>query len=274
MISQYYGLEKVSASDIAINYNDVWIPSTMKFIVNLYTYIFTKSPRYKNGEEFETGFIKIAINNILKKGVCLESDMPDNYIEKVDKVSGAISKINFKKGMKEILELHKKYEMNDINPSGLSYFYKMGDMTEDDFWSIFQSKSSQVISLMNKRACEGKRIQVPSIPKVRFKFFKGRSSFDIIHQVLEDGKPVAIDYSVWVYKHNKKISLKERADLHTSNIFGRRFNPKTNACEFLVRNSYGDSCRVYHSDYECEHGYYWIPEKRLGQGLLSYTFFD
>jgi hypothetical protein len=64
---------------------------------------------------------------------------------------------------------------------------------------------------------------------------------------------------------------------HVSVISGRRFNQKTQTCEYLVRNSAGTSCNEYDKDLECDKtkggrscpantecgGQIWLPEKTL-----------
>jgi len=47
---------------------------------------------------------------------------------------------------------------------------------------------------------------------------------------------------------------------HASSIVGRRFNPKTMSCEYLLRNSWGKSCGMYDEHYECKDGHVWIAE--------------
>ena len=50
--------------------------------------------------------------------------------------------------------------------------------------------------------------------------------------------------------------------LHGSIIIGRKRNPKSKKCEYLVRNSWGTSCNSY-PDLECESGNIWVPETNL-----------
>ena len=64
---------------------------------------------------------------------------------------------------------------------------------------------------------------------------------------------------------------------HSSVVIGRRFNNKTNSCEYLVRNSEGTSCSQYDKRLECDKtrgglpcppntecgGQVWVPEAKL-----------
>ena len=52
---------------------------------------------------------------------------------------------------------------------------------------------------------------------------------------------------------------------HALSAVGRRFNPKTQSCEYLLRNSWGKGCSIYNSDYECKDGNIWISEQIFKQ---------
>ncbi|MBX3021345.1 MAG: hypothetical protein KF799_06665 [Bdellovibrionales bacterium] len=62
----------------------------------------------------------------------------------------------------------------------------------------------------------------------------------------------------------------ERCD-HVSVVVGRRKNPKTGACEYKVRNSWGTDCSGYDKRMvaSCEGGYYWIEHSRLKSVLFE-----
>jgi aminopeptidase C len=48
---------------------------------------------------------------------------------------------------------------------------------------------------------------------------------------------------------------------HAVSLVGRRFNPVTQSCEYLLRNSWGKKCTdTYSSNYECKDGHIWIDE--------------
>ncbi|MGE3261515.1 MAG: hypothetical protein AB7K68_07030 [Bacteriovoracia bacterium] len=54
---------------------------------------------------------------------------------------------------------------------------------------------------------------------------------------------------------------------HASVIVGRRFNPKSKSCDFLVRDSFGPSCHnaagTPKYSWECENGQFWIDSRQL-----------
>jgi len=65
---------------------------------------------------------------------------------------------------------------------------------------------------------------------------------------------------------------------HVSLVIGQRRNPTTRRCQFLVRNSWGDSClgtgpasgrssAQYSSDWQCEGGNIWVDADVLSQNI-------
>ena len=60
---------------------------------------------------------------------------------------------------------------------------------------------------------------------------------------------------------------------HASTIVARRFNYDSFKCEYLVRNSWGDSCH-YSDEYECKEGNIWLPEEKLVRSIKGVTFVD
>jgi aminopeptidase C len=77
-------------------------------------------------------------------------------------------------------------------------------------------------------------------------------------KALDNGKIIGIEYDAGILEdYNYAASV---LNGHASSIIGRRFNEKTNSCEYLLRNSWGKSCAGYHEDYECEDGHIWMAE--------------
>jgi hypothetical protein len=66
------------------------------------------------------------------------------------------------------------------------------------------------------------------------------------------------------------------ADRHMSVLVGRRWNPKRNQCEYLIRNSFGPQCLGYAGDYRapenCHEGHIWVPRNVLERNLYAITF--
>lgn len=86
------------------------------------------------------------------------------------------------------------------------------------------------------------------------------------------------------YNFAKIANMKGEAN-HASIIVGRKLNPKTKQCEYLVRNSHGKNCSARNPETRCdtscasdfskncnrENGYFWISERLLSQVMYSVT---
>lgn len=59
---------------------------------------------------------------------------------------------------------------------------------------------------------------------------------------------------------------------HESLIVARRFNAETRLCEYLVRNSWGRSCRGQGRGMDCEEGHVWMPKPDLHRGMYEITY--
>jgi hypothetical protein len=75
-----------------------------------------------------------------------------------------------------------------------------------------------------------------------------------IDQVLDSGSILGIAYNVEMLTHSP-------GEYHASSVVGRRFNPASLQCEYLVRNSWGEACNYQH--YDCEDGHIWVNQERL-----------
>jgi len=132
-------------------------------------------------------------------------------------------------------------------------------------------KTSAKFSLVNQRTHYGDRWYetgqekykaVQSISRIHREFDKG----------LEDAFPVGISYCSSVLAEGKSFKPKVWADdeckRHASIIIGRQRNPKTNRCEFLIRNSWGSEGK-YSPDwtFEKEKGQVWVDAAVMGRAI-------
>jgi hypothetical protein len=84
---------------------------------------------------------------------------------------------------------------------------------------------------------------------------------------------MAIDFFSGIfddYSHYKR----KLDDLHTVHLYGRKFDPGTQECVYLMKNSYGEDCSRYDPRIQCERGYLWFPENRLYPTLTSVLSMD
>jgi hypothetical protein len=74
---------------------------------------------------------------------------------------------------------------------------------------------------------------------------------------------------------------------HASVIIGRRRDPKTTRCEYLVQNSMGTDCKIpsempdgsirrisFSSRWTCDHGRIWVDAEALGSSIGSIDYFE
>lgn len=66
---------------------------------------------------------------------------------------------------------------------------------------------------------------------------------------------------------------------HASLVIGRRINPQTNRCQFLVRNSWGSQCMtgtprrpVYAPEWDCDHGNIWVDTDALAKNTYELQY--
>lgn len=111
------------------------------------------------------------------------------------------------------------------------------------------------------------------IPKV-FGEQKGsnQSVLNGVNEGLEAGRIVGIGYHT---NHIVPPKDRQKEDVHASTIIGRKYDEKTKACEYKLRNSWGPECDSYLKSPEvrCVHGgAIWISEATLKRSLIDATY--
>lgn len=145
-------------------------------------------------------------------------------------------------------------------------------------------------------SCRNNPVDVPSMPPMDFYSIKPQdgnepdvdrmakakqaiaAEFD---KLGKKAQPVFISYCADVVPEGRNFIPAYGADCsgHASLIIGRRKDPKTHACQYLIRNSWGKTCNrdthkshfSYHPDWECvqEKGDYWIDQDTLLRATLE-----
>ena len=86
------------------------------------------------------------------------------------------------------------------------------------------------------------------------------------------------------YNYARITNMKGEAN-HASLVVGRRLNPKTKQCEYLIRNSHGKNCSARNPESRCdtscandfnkncqrENGYFWVTKRLLQEMTYSVT---
>lgn len=113
-------------------------------------------------------------------------------------------------------------------------------------------------------------------PQDMIKSGRGPNYIADIDNQLNDKNICGISYSLNI--------LVDRNDMeqHASVVIGRRWNETIQQCEYLIRNSWGNSCRFKtRDDLYCDknndgsdNGHFWVGEDRLKKSLSGTTYIE
>jgi C1A family cysteine protease len=277
LISHKVG-KKVSATDIANGYND---GSFGEFFG-------------KKETDMEGGFTASAANIALKKGLCLEKNLPsddyeystnfnlksaydsveklyENYRKRVSYstrrgtryLSGAKLKKSQNKFKKDLLCNKIDHDANEIFPN----------VSLEEVYNIVKSagSSNDLIDKLVKKSCEP-RIK----PNVNLSFeADGDFTFNstmlkTINKKLDSGDILGIHYKAGTLRNLLDSPSSGR---HASLIVARRFNEKSGSCDYLIRNSWG---KTYGPSYDertdSENGNHWMPEEYLMKTMHGISY--
>lgn len=259
MLAHAMGITRaVSAADIAISYNETLLARLMNQLES-----------HTDHLPHQTGFNKIALNKILKVGLCPEVVFPSEYWIKVQ--HGKEFLVPMPEAMKEIYDLFfkvKKYRF-----STLPFYYRFEHVDELVFQELLKSKNLRhFYSELRSIVCQSDRFKNEEALKARMIFVR-QSIFKDISEILDSGTLVGVDYDSRVLEdHTHKT--RSFANLHTSVIVARRWNQNQKQCEYLIRNSHGRSCEKYDSYFSCEEGHIWVGEAELYPNLTSIVYLN
>jgi hypothetical protein len=98
---------------------------------------------------------------------------------------------------------------------------------------------------------------------------------DKINELLENRYSTGIGIG-YLYRAVKRRGEQDSISPHASIIVGRRVNPVSAKCEYLVRDSFGADCRSPEGSnrYElpCENGSVWVESRELLKDVMSLTW--
>lgn len=229
----------------------------------------------------EGGWTDSVIKEMIDEGMCLEKDLPSTDYK------FATNSFDLKSVFQEVIDLSKKYytSPNNINnQDSITSSSKTKEYTKEEIAFELCSKKEkllkglgelfpkmnmdQLTEVLLKTSSAGafKQMADISCPITKDKDMKNLkvrtvSSNDEVYKTLDEqldkGNILGLHYkaeTLYHYKNNVTFTN------HASSIVGRRFNPKTMSCEYLLRNSWGKECGSYYSDYDCKDGHVWIAE--------------
>lgn len=228
-----------------------------------------------------------ASGNTTGRGLCLhDAVMAPNslgeHIQNIEKIialkesihgDGQITKADGESIVKEI------QCDQDISNSLESIF---PGLSSDDLVNILlETNKNNFFRDLNNKACEGSRVTFDENINHRVKTIWNRpeAGLTAIDQALESGNPIEFSYDAQIVNQGKNISTSalhgDGAEAHSSLIIGRRFNQKTKACEYLVRNSWGADY-AYDSSIETSGhgGFFWLEAENVDRAFMGVNWID
>lgn len=229
--------KKISAADIAVNYNNNLFTTPAKYV------------GYKAGS-FEGGFPSGALEGALEKGLCLEKDLPSE-----DNIHGEFQDLI------TVIDRVGRDEITSSSAPNCERVYQYSkhvfpNVNTKDLENILRTSTrANFIDRMADHTCK-ERIKSDLKVSSPWNFTEG-SLGDEIDEQLKNKNPVILSYDATGLTDRRDYSEK---GMHASVLVGRRFNEQTGQCEYLLRNSWGRSCGFYDRSYQCKEGNLWIPK--------------
>jgi len=247
LLSHRFG-KRISAADVASTYYD---GGADDFLTNF----FGQRPSANSG-----GFAAEAMQKAIKRGLCLE----DRFRSEVNGRAGLA------RALSRIERMRNRLLMDRNCIDALKVFPQM--QAQDVIDIAAASARADVIDNLSNKNC-APRIAATNISTVSVRATSSQDKenlFEHINNQLTALKPIEISYNANILYspdfHDSKLAF------HSSVLVGRRFNPNSRQCEYLIRNSYGPGCEQYHDWLKCKRGNVWVPAANLAKGLRNVSY--
>jgi hypothetical protein len=238
-------------------------------------------------EDQAGGLVSWAVKDALEDGLCLRKDLKIQVLK-----GGEIDKefYEFANALRKISSYY--YDYPD------SYLRSLGDFICEenqgrkffpnfslgDFKEIFrQSNKDNYLSNLIKKSLKGRRLHKGlNLDVVSAKVFPlGRNIpqglIGVIDEQLNRENIVTASFTISLFKDhmNRESPLANVSSLHTNSVIGRRFNKKTNSCEYLFRNTWGQKDEgnpKIMNETEEKGALVWVPEEDLERKIVDVTY--
>lgn len=246
---------KISASDLAVNYNNSWFINRLFKKVGWGDHDFQGSGKNGVSESLKA--------TQLKGGACLESNFrsEDNGYSNLMTDLTKLDQAAFRSGL---------MQTNQCAGAFKSLFPNL--RTAELIDAVRESGKAELVASLSDRACKPRiPISKLTVETVSRSFWKGDISevSNTIDQQLDRHNILTLAYnSLSLHDYTK---AKGPAN-HVSLIVGRRFNPSDRKCEYLIRNSWGRGCLAYDSSYSCEEGNIWVPKSVMMEAAENVSY--
>lgn len=249
--------KNISAFDIANTFNDQ--ENLSWFNQNIYGV---------KESDAEGGWIKDSIDYTLKKGLCLEDSVrsSDFRFAEVASFIEALRSLEKDKAQNDFVDCSK------INRADWrQVFPELSNSQVVDV--LYRAGKNEILREMIKEGCHAKRIRDLKIKTNMIRTYNQEEKHKILSAIdgqLNNQNIIGISY----YSSILRGPLTSLYGEHASTIVGRRYNKSNRTCEYLVRNTWGDSCSGYYKNYECEKGNAWIPRNQIAKGVFRATYLE
>ncbi|NDF15603.1 hypothetical protein EB061_09825 [bacterium] len=207
--------------------------------------------------EDETQFARLKVPNFFPQWIRV--DASSGHKEPQDIMKSILETYSLQKGVRS-----GRYP----SPADLPAFFEFPQIDQREFFRILKSSSrARLLPAIREQACRGIRRPYSGEAHAEMRL-TGRRVFQRLNRALDRGEPISIDFFSGILERltGYRRSL---VDLHTVLIYGRKYNPETRECSYLMKNSYGTDCSRYDPRIPCDAGYLWFTERQLFPTLTS-----
>ena len=261
--------EKISAADIAINYNDSDLGSFIRWITSTFGGARPTPGNPTFMMPHQNGFNKVAMERGMRDGFCPERVFPSESWTKMVRDGNGFreQKSDLRPAMLEIFELIQKQKILTVENLPFYYHFKNIESPAEFLALIKVKNADSFYSKLRQEVCKHDRIPFPKkFPVVMD--FKNSATFVSMNKSLDQGRLVGMDYDdrITSNRNNRGVMMNE---LHTSAIVARRWNAEKKECAYLIHDTRGKGCSRYDQSYECLGGQIWVEESLLYPNMVS-----
>ncbi|MCP4915232.1 MAG: hypothetical protein GY909_19080 [Oligoflexia bacterium] len=244
--------------------------------------------------DMEGGFTASAANAAIKRGLCLESQLPSQDYLFSEASQNLMSELKAIEGLydtyyERTTRPGRIYGRNRLTGSAFDTAHNtfktqlcngtipsdweeiFANLNVNEFMTVMRGASS-ANDFIDKLIAESCKPRVKPTISLSYEsddmFTSTNSMMNTINNKLNSGDVLGLSYWATVLSDKHDTS----SGGHASLIVARKFNATTGSCDYMVRNSWGSTCSNYDDAYDCEDGNIWIPEEYLRRAMKGVTY--
>jgi hypothetical protein len=224
---------------------------------------YINDPDHQYSKDKDGGFIDEAISASIGKGFCPSEERNYTKVE-IETLRGALATL------KEISVLGEKPSEEELCEKQESLANLFPGLSVDDLKEILSHVATKdIVDALRKKSCH-KRGELPDM-KMYKQFFPDEFEHeDVELKILDElskGKGVGVGLN------NLSFLGIHATSGHAVVIIGNRLNPDTGQCDYIIRNSWGQSCLLQPPGARCENGNWVVSGDLLQKQNLHLTIF-